>query len=70
MHDINSLKEQYKYENATPMMRQYFDIKFANMDSLLLFRMGDFYELFLEDAIIASNILGIALAKRGKNGED
>lgn len=70
MHDINSLKEQYKYDNATPMMRQYFDIKFANMDSLLLFRMGDFYELFLEDAIIASNILGIALAKRGKNGEE
>lgn len=70
MHDINTLKERYKYDNATPMMQQYFDIKFAHMDSLLLFRMGDFYELFLEDAIAASKILGIALAKRGKNGEE
>lgn len=70
MHNLNTLKERYKYHNATPMMQQYFDIKFAHMDSLLLFRMGDFYELFLEDAITASKILGIALAKRGKNGEE
>lgn len=69
MQDLNTLKERYKYDSATPMMQQYFDIKFAHMDSLLLFRMGDFYELFLEDAITASRILGIALAKRGKHDE-
>ncbi|EQA43728.1 DNA mismatch repair protein MutS [Leptospira broomii serovar Hurstbridge str. 5399] len=48
----------------TPMMRQYLDIKARFKDSILFFRMGDFYEMFLEDAKIASNILDIALTKR------
>ena len=56
---------------ATPMMAQYLDIKSANPGSLLFYRMGDFYELFFEDAEIASEALGIALTKRGKHlGED
>jgi DNA mismatch repair protein MutS len=56
---------------ATPMIAQYLEIKSANADCLLFYRMGDFYELFFEDASIASRALGIALTKRGKHlGED
>ncbi|SHM89786.1 DNA mismatch repair protein MutS [Roseibium suaedae] len=56
---------------VTPMMAQYVEIKTANPDSLLFYRMGDFYELFFEDAEIASRALGITLTKRGKHlGED
>src|SRR5215470_2226958 len=52
---------------ATPVMEQYIEIKAANPDCLLFYRMGDFYELFFEDAEIASRALGIALTKRGKH---
>jgi len=51
-------KSKYNYPVATPMMQQYLDLKFANQDSLLLFRMGDFYEMFFDDAVKASQILG------------
>ncbi|MEP3278669.1 MAG: DNA mismatch repair protein MutS [Stappiaceae bacterium] len=55
----------------TPMMEQYLEIKTANQDSLLFYRMGDFYELFFEDAVTASQALGITLTKRGKHlGDD
>ncbi|MFC3690734.1 DNA mismatch repair protein MutS [Chenggangzhangella methanolivorans] len=55
----------------TPMMAQYLEIKSANPDSLLFYRMGDFYEMFFADAEAASRALGIALTKRGKHlGED
>ncbi|HET7681880.1 MAG TPA: DNA mismatch repair protein MutS [Xanthobacteraceae bacterium] len=52
---------------VTPMMEQYIEIKAANPDCLLFYRMGDFYELFFEDAEIASRALGIMLTKRGKH---
>src|SRR6266567_6654664 len=52
---------------ATPVMEQYIEIKAANPDCLLFYRMGDFYELFFEDAEIASRALGIVLTKRGKH---
>src|ERR1044071_954897 len=52
---------------VTPMMEQYFEIKTAHPGSLLFYRMGDFYELFFEDAEIASRALGIVLTKRGKH---
>src|SRR5256885_8198723 len=52
---------------ATPMMRQYQEIKAANPDCLLFYRMGDFYELFFQDAEIASRALGIVLTRRGKH---
>ncbi len=56
---------------ATPVMAQFLVLKQANPGSLLFFRMGDFYELFFEDAEVASSALGIALTKRGKHlGED
>ncbi|MBI5887135.1 MAG: DNA mismatch repair protein MutS [Deltaproteobacteria bacterium] len=53
-------------ENLTPAMRQYLDIKTKNSDAILLFRMGDFYEMFFEDAVLASRILGIALTSRDR----
>ena len=56
---------------VTPMMEQYLEIKAANPGLLLFYRMGDFYELFFEDAETASRALGITLTKRGKHmGED
>ena len=54
-------------KQTTPMMLQFLEIKAANMDCLLFYRMGDFYELFLEDAEIASQALGITLTTRGKH---
>jgi DNA mismatch repair protein MutS len=52
---------------VTPMMEQFIEIKAANPDCLLFYRMGDFYELFFEDAEKASRALGIVLTKRGKH---
>src|SRR5438105_14198934 len=52
---------------ATPVMEQYLEIKAANPDHLLFYRMGDFYELFFEDAEVAARTLGIVLTKRGKH---
>ncbi|WP_157056488.1 DNA mismatch repair protein MutS [Pseudorhodobacter aquimaris] len=58
-------------ENVTPMMAQYLDIKSRHRDALLFYRMGDFYEMFFEDAVNAAAALDIALTKRGKHmGED
>ena len=55
----------------TPMMQQYLKIKAEHADCLLFYRMGDFYEMFFDDAIEAAKILNITLTKRGKaNGDD
>ena len=55
----------------TPMMAQYLSVKDSHQDSLLFYRMGDFYEMFFQDAEIAASLLGIALTKRGsKDGLD
>ncbi len=63
--------EKKNTPKLTPMMSQYLRIKSNYPDILLFYRMGDFYELFFEDAIIASSILNITLTKRGKiNGKD
>jgi len=57
--------------DVTPMMAQYAAIKAAYPDCLLFYRMGDFFELFFEDAVLAARALGIQLTKRGKHqGED
>ncbi|MFA7350211.1 MAG: DNA mismatch repair protein MutS [Methylotenera sp.] len=57
-------------ENHTPMMRQYLGLKAQHPDMLLFYRMGDFYELFFEDAEKASKLLGITLTHRGSsNGQ-
>ena len=54
-------------QNITPMMRQFLDIKSDHQDFLLFYRMGDFYELFFDDAIIAAAALDITLTHRGKH---
>ena len=53
--------------DCTPMMRQYLEIKADYPDSILFFRLGDFYEMFLDDAVKASRILDITLTSRNKN---
>ena len=58
-------------EKNTPLMEQYFTIKDQYPHTLLFFQVGDFYELFFDDAKLASSFLAITLTKRGKNkGED
>jgi DNA mismatch repair protein MutS len=52
---------------VTPMMAQYMEIKAQYTNALLFYRMGDFYELFFDDAVAASGALDIALTKRGKH---
>ena len=56
--------------SASPMMAQYIEIKAANPDCLLFYRMGDFYEMFFDDAEVASRALGITLTKRGRHQGD
>src|SRR5262245_30078858 len=53
---------------ATPAMRQYFDAKQQYRDAILFFRMGDFYEMFYEDALVASRALELTLTSRSKDG--
>ena len=53
--------KEVNYEELSPMMKQYYDIKMNYMDTLLFYRLGDFYELFFEDAEIASRELGLTL---------
>ncbi len=55
---------------ATPLMRQYLEIKSNHTDSILFFRLGDFYEMFMEDAVTASRVLGITLTSRNKGDAD
>ena len=56
---------------ATPVMQQFFDVKQRHPEALIFFRMGDFYELFFDDARKAAEALGITLTYRGKHaGED
>ena len=59
-----------KMPEMTPMMRQYFDIKERNTDSILFFRLGDFYEMFGEDALKASKELDLTLTSRDRRSED
>ena len=67
---LDSPKFNKKNFKVTPMISQYLEVKERHKEYLLFYRMGDFYELFFEDAKIAANELGIALTKRGKFGED
>ncbi len=58
-------------ETATPLMAQYFAVKKQHQDCLLFFRLGDFYEMFFDDAVTASKALDIALTRRGQHaGQD
>src|SRR6056300_1857413 len=56
---------------VTPMMAQYLEVKARHADALLFYRMGDFYEMFFDDAVAAAQALDIALTKRGQHlGQD
>ncbi|KIO36284.1 DNA mismatch repair protein MutS [Shewanella sp. cp20] len=66
---MNAVDTQH-LEKHTPMMRQYLTLKAETPDMLLFYRMGDFYELFYDDAKRASELLGISLTARGKSGGD
>ncbi|SNY90376.1 DNA mismatch repair protein MutS [Cohaesibacter sp. ES.047] len=71
MADKTAASKQTVTSKSTPMMAQFLDIKAAHQDCLLFYRMGDFYELFFDDAVEASGALGITLTKRGKHlGDD
>ncbi|NPD53822.1 DNA mismatch repair protein MutS [Prevotella sp. PTAC] len=59
-----------KDKELTPMMKQFFDLKAQHPDAVLLFRCGDFYETYCEDAITASQILGITLTRRSNGGTE
>ena len=56
-------------EGLTPMMKQFFDLKAKHPDAILLFRCGDFYETYSDDAVVASEILGITLTRRSNGRE-
>ncbi len=57
-------------QNATPMMRQYLEIKSQYPNTLVLYRLGDFYELFYEDAKKVAKLLDLTLTRRGSNNGD
>ncbi len=63
-------KTSKKAGKVTPLMAQYFKVKSKYPDAILLFRVGDFYETFGEDAVKASQVLGIILTKRNNGGSD
>ena len=63
-----SLKRAGAAPQPTPMMAQYLAVKEEARDALLFYRMGDFYELFFDDAVAAAEALDITLTKRGQHG--
>jgi len=69
-NDLFLSKKERKRQNQTPLMRQYWKIKDRHPGAILLFRMGDFYETFEDDAVTVSEILGITLTKRGNGAAD
>src|SRR5688572_2917181 len=62
--------DDYLADGHTPMMAQYHEVKSRHPDCLLFYRMGDFYELFFDDALLAAECLDITLTKRGKDQEN
>ena len=59
-----------KKEELTPMMKQFFSFKAKHPDALLLFRCGDFYETYCDDAVASSKILGITLTRRNNGASE
>lgn len=65
----NMMFSEKEIAKHTPMIQAYLQVKKEHLDKLVFYRMGDFYELFFDDAILASKILGITLTKRGASGD-
>ena len=63
-------KANNKIGKVTPLMAQYFNLKSKHPDAILLFRVGDFYETFGDDAVTAADVLGIVLTSRNNGGSD
>jgi DNA mismatch repair ATPase MutS len=61
--DRELFNSKYLYSSSTQIIRQYLDIKYEHQEHLLIFRIGDFYEFFFEDAVFASKILELNLTK-------
>ena len=70
MTDIILRKNTMSKQIDTPMMRHFFEMKNQNPDAILLYRCGDFYETYCDDALTASQVLGITLTMRGKGTEN
>ena len=60
----------FEVKTTTPLMEQYLEMKARHPDAILLYRVGDFYETFGEDAITTSGVLGITLTSRNNGGSD
>lgn len=69
-HEYHEEEKQQQKSNVPPIIKQYNDLKQKHPDALLLFRCGDFYETYKEDAVKASNILGITLTKHSKRMDE
>ncbi len=69
MPDPGSAAPTAHAPNVTPAMRQYLDAKQQYRDAILFFRMGDFYEMFYEDALVAARALDLTLTSRSKDGQ-
>ena len=67
---MSSVPSADQIESMTPLMKQYWGIKRDHLDKILLFRMGDFFEMFHQDAVTAAPVLNIALTQRNKKGGD
>ncbi len=66
--NLNEAKSSVELGNHTPMMQQYLRIKGEHPGTLVFYRMGDFYELFFDDAVKASRLLDLTLTQRGASG--
>ncbi len=69
-NDLFLNDRERKRQKQTPLMRQYWKIKDRHPGALLLFRMGDFYETFEDDAVVVADVLGITLTKRGNGAAE
>ena len=58
-----------KKAEDTPLIKQYFEVKAQNPEAVLLYRVGDFYETYSDDAVIASKVLGIVLTKKSNGNK-
>ncbi|MBF0134935.1 MAG: DNA mismatch repair protein MutS [Magnetococcus sp. DMHC-1] len=67
MNNTNKTPKDNRTDTHTPVMQQYLSLKNAHPDTILFYRMGDFYEMFYEDAKTAAEVLGIALTHRGQS---
>jgi DNA mismatch repair protein MutS len=68
INNINSI--DVNIADTTPVMQQYLGVKRQNQDSILLYRLGDFYETFFEDAHICAKVLDLIITSKNKNSED